>query len=204
MRLKVNKSKNSINYYIITDFKTQNGKRSTKVFKKLGNEQKILQISNGKNALDWSKEQLDQINKQIQENTLKVSTEFSPTDLIEKNNQNSYNCGYLFLEKLYYQLGLNDICEYISSNYQFKYNLNEILSRLIFGRVIFPSSKLATKELSKKFIEQPEFELHDIYRALEVIAKENDYIQSELYKNSLKVIDRNSKILYYDCTNYFF
>ena len=58
--------------------------------------------------------------------------------------------------------------------------------------------------LSKKFIEQPNFELHHIYRALEVISKENEFIQSELYKNSLKVSKRNTGVLYYDCTNYFF
>ena len=78
------------------------------------------------------------------------------------------------------------------------------MSRLIYGRIIFPSSKLATLELSKKFIEQPNFELQHIYRALEVIAKETDFIQSQVYENSKSVIDRNSSILYYDCTNYFF
>ena len=63
---------------------------------------------------------------------------------------------------------------------------------------------MAVNELSKKFIEQPNFELQHIYRALEVISKENDFIQSELYKNSLKISKRNTGVLYYDCTNYFF
>lgn len=96
------------------------------------------------------------------------------------------------------------ICKEISKKYKFEFDLNNILSRLIYGRIIFPSSKLATHELSKSFIEAPSFELHDIYRALEIIAKETDYIQSELYKNSKDIIERNTKILYYDCTNYFF
>ena len=63
---------------------------------------------------------------------------------------------------------------------------------------------MATYELSKKFVEQPNFELQHIYRALEIITKENDFIQSELYKNSLNIADRATGILYYDCTNYFF
>ena len=121
-----------------------------------------------------------------------------------KDNQNLFNCGYLFLEKIYYELGLNNICNDISEKYSFKYDLNNILSRLIYGRIIYPSSKLATNKLAKKFIEQPDFELQHIYRSLGVIAKENEYIQSELYKNSLKVSKRNTGILYYDCTNYFF
>lgn len=75
---------------------------------------------------------------------------------------------------------------------------------MIYGRIIFPSSKLATHKLSSTFIEQPDFDIQHVYRALDVIAKETDFIQSELYKNSLKISKRNSGILYYDCTNYFF
>lgn len=82
--------------------------------------------------------------------------------------------------------------------------MNSILSRFIYGRIIFPSSKLATYALSKNFIEQPAFELQHIYRALAILSEETDYIQSELYKNSLNTCDRNKNVLYYDCTNYFF
>jgi len=92
----------------------------------------------------------------------------------------------------------------ISSNGKFEYNLNSILSRLIYTRILFPGSKLNAFEESKKFIEDPEFDLHQIYRALDVLNKESDYIQSQLYKNSTKVTQRNASVLYYDCTNYFF
>jgi transposase len=70
--------------------------------------------------------------------------------------------------------------------------------------IIYPSSKLSSYKQSKKFIEQPTFELHDIYRALSVLAEENDFIQAQLYKNSEKVLDRKKEVLYYDCTNFFF
>ena len=204
MRLKVNKSKNSTNYYIIVDTKTKNGKRSTKVYKRLGNEQEILKISNGMSPLEWSKQQVEQLNKQKQENSLKIIASFSPKDLIEKDKQVLYNCGYLFLQDIYYSLGLNKICKKISENYRIKYDLNSILSNLIYTRIIEPSSKLSSFEASKKLIEQPNYELQNIYRALEIISKETDFIEAEVYKNSLNVVERNTKILYYDCTNYFF
>lgn len=204
MRLSLVKSKNAIQFYIIKSYRDENGKNTSKIIEKLGNEQEVLKKSNGEDPVIWAKKYIAELNKQEKENTNDIIIKKSQTKQIERNLQNSYNCGYLFLEKIYYDLKLDKICENISSNYQFKYNLNSILSNLIYGRIIFPSSKLATNELTKTFIEQPNFELQHIYRALEVIAKENDYIQSELYKNSLKVIDRNSKILYYDCTNYFF
>ena len=204
MRLKVNKSKNSINYYIITDTKTKDGKRTTKVFKKLGNEQEILKISNGESPLEWAKKQVDIVNKQIEEKTLKVTAEFSQSNLIEENKQLSFNCGYLFLQDIYYSLGLDKICNVISDKYRIKYNLNSILSNLIYTRIIESSSKISAFETAKTFLEQPDFELQNIYRALGIIANETENIESAVYKNSLNVVNRNTKILYYDCTNYFF
>ena len=204
MRLKVNKSKNSINYYIITDTKTNEGKRSTKVFKKLGNEQEILKISNGLTPLEWAKNQLDIVNNQLKENKLKITAEFSPSSIIEKDKKLSFNCGYLFLQDIYYSLGLDKICKDISDKYRIKYDLNSVLSNLIYTRIIEPSSKLSAFETAKSFLEQPNFELQNIYRALEIISKETENIEAQVYKNSLKVVNRNTKVLYYDCTNYFF
>lgn len=79
-----------------------------------------------------------------------------------------------------------------------------ILSRLIYSRIIFPASKLSTFSESKKFLEQPDFQLQHVYRALDIIAKEDSYLQSELYKNSCTLSKRNDSILFYDCTNFFF
>ena len=204
MRLKVNKSKNSINYYIITDIKTKQGKRSTKVFKKLGNEQDILKISNGIPPLEWANKQLEIVNKQVQENSLKITADFSQSNIIEKNKQFSFNCGYLFLQDIYYSLALDKICNDISDKYRIKYDLNSVLANLIYTRIIEPSSKLSAFETAKSFLEQPNFELQNIYRALEIISKETENIEASVYKNSLNVVNRNTKILYYDCTNYFF
>ena len=130
--------------------------------------------------------------------------EYHTSKEIKKDVQRSFNGGYLFLQQIYHQLGLHKLCSDISDNHKFTFDLNSILSRLVYGRVIFPSSKLATYELSNRFIEQPNFELQHIYRGLEVIAKENDFIQSSLYENSLNISKRNTGVLYYDCTNFFY
>jgi transposase len=82
--------------------------------------------------------------------------------------------------------------------------LNDILSRLIYGRILYPSSKLSCYEQSQKLLEQPRFELHQIYRALSILSDNSDFIQAELYKRSKKIIKRNTGVLFYDCTNYFF
>lgn len=118
--------------------------------------------------------------------------------------QRCFNGGYLFLQDIYYQLGLDRISKAVSKKHNFQYNLNSILSRLIYTRILYPSSKLGTFEDSHKFIEQPDFEFHQIYRALSVIAKESDYIQAALFKNSIKLAKRKTGIIYYDCTNFYF
>jgi len=203
MRLKIVKSKNVNLYYVIKTVYIK-GKEKTITVEKLGNDQDLLKKSNGQQPLEWAKEYVKKLNQKEKEDNLDIIIKKSTSKLIPKNQQNSFNGGYLFLEKIYHELGLNNICKNISQKYKFEYDLDNILSRLVYGRIIFPASKLATNDLSKKFIEQPTFNLQHIYRALEVISRETDFIQSELYKNSLKVSNRNTNILYYDCTNYFF
>ena len=202
MRLQIVKSKNAQSLYVVKSI-YHNKKRTNKVIEKLGTYEHLKNILH-EDPIAWAKKYVEELNKKEKEGTREIIVKYSPTKIIEKNLQTSFNIGYIFLEKIYYELGLNDICNNINNKYKFDYDLNSILSRLVYSRIIYPSSKLATFELSKKYIEQPNFELHDIYRALEVIAKETDFIQSALYKNSLKVSKRNTSILYYDCTNYFF
>jgi hypothetical protein len=144
------------------------------------------------------------LNRQEKENKREILIKYSPVKVIPKGKQRSFNGGYLFLQKIYHELKLDALCQKIADKYKFTDNLDAILSRLLYGRIIYPASKLASYKLSKKFLEQPDFEPHHIFRALEVIAKENDFIQSFLYKNSLKVSKRNTAVLYYYCTNYFF
>lgn len=203
MRLKITKTKADTNYYIIKDV-IKNGKRTTEIYEKLGNSNEILKRSNGVDPLKWSKEYIQNLNDEIRKGKEKILIKKDTTSLLKKDNQIVFNVGYLFLQKIYYELKLDKICKNISKKYKFKYDLNSILSRLIYTRILEPSSKLSAFESSKKFLEQPNFELQHIYRALEVIANETEFIEAEVYKNSLNVVNRNTKVLYYDCTNYFF
>ena len=202
MRLGISKSKNTINYYIIKDY-TKNGKRSTKHVLRIGNQEEVEKMAGNMNYKEWLKEYVKNYNEEHCN---------SETIIIKKNNRkiipmdtnNFFNVGYLFLEKLYYQLKLNEICDEIQSKYKFQFDLNEILSYLIYARIIYPSSKLETFKQCQNFIKQPSFKLHDEYRALSYIAENMDFIQESLFNNSKNIINRNSSVIYYDCTNYFF
>lgn len=100
---------------------------------------------------------------------------------------------------------MNQLCKKIKKKYKIEYELSDILEDLICTRIMYPSSKFSSYEDSKKFLRQPKYKLYDVYRALDVISKEKETIEKWCYEKSLSIIkERNTKVLYYDCTNYFF
>ena len=203
MRLGWSTSKNSVSYYAQKTIYVD-GKNKSLVVKRFGSEKFICETYNVKDAKAWAKEQVRLMNEAEKEDSAKFNIELcAGTDLV-MDEQRRFNGGYLFLQDVYYELGLHKICRAISGRHLFEYDLNDILSRLIYTRILYPSSKKNSFEEAKRFIEQPSFELHDIYRALSVIAEESDYIQSRLFKNSTAIQKRNTQVIYYDCTNFYF
>ncbi|NLD06782.1 MAG: transposase, partial [Lactobacillus sp.] len=203
MRLQISKSTNAKSYYVVESIRS-NGVSTSRVVEKLGNEQKLIERFGADDPETKAREYVKELTRKYEEGKHTVIKKYRSHKPIEKDKQVKFNGGYLFLQKIYHELGLNRICKDISKRHKFKYDLDSILSRLLYSRILYPSSKLATNELSKNFIEQPNFELQHIYRALDVLSDEMDFIQAQVYKNSKKAYDRNNNILYYDCTNYFF
>jgi transposase len=203
MTLTLSKSKNATSLYV-TKCVYNNGKRSSKIVEKLGTEAELRQRLGGQDPIQWAKEYVAELNSRETKERNEIIVRYSPTRLIAKDERRLYSGGYLFLQKIYHELGIDKICRKIEERYAFDFDLNAVLSCLVYGRIIFPASKLATLELSKRFMETSHFDLQHIYRGLEVLAKETDYIQAELYKRSTQITKRKTGVLYYDCTNYFF
>ena len=203
MRLSKSKSKNTTLFYIIKDY-TKNGKRSTKIVHKIGNLEEVEQMSGNQDYKEWLKDYVKKYNDEHSSKKEIITIKKNSSKTIQFNTNASFNIGYLFLKKIYNELKIKDICKEIENKYQFKFDLNEILSYLVFARIIYPSSKLETYKQCQNFIEQPKFKLHDEYRALSYMADNIDFIQEKIFENSKNVIKRNSEIIYYDCTNYFF
>jgi hypothetical protein len=195
------KSKNAVSYYAAKTV-YENGKKTSKIVEKLGTHAELSILYD--DPRQYLKQRIAELTEQEKAQTREVLVRFAQSECIASNEQKSFNCGYLFLQALYHELKIDQICRKISAKYEFEYDLDAILSRLVYGRILFPGSKMNTMKESFRLLEQPAFELHQIYRALEVLAKETDLIQAELYRNSLDVAGRNTNILYYDCTNFFF
>ena len=203
MRLKINVNKNGTrNFYVIQSYRNLEGKSTTKTVKKLGTDTEIAKLHGDPDK--WAAEYVEKLNKELDEGKTKINIELDSASRIESGKVRTLNGGYLFAQKIYYDLKLDYICRRISSKYQSEYSLNDVLKMLVFGRILFPNSKCGTYEQCSNLLEKPSFELHDIYRALEVIADETNTIQSSLYKTSKSLGKRNDKVLYYDCTNFYF
>lgn len=204
MILRTVSSKNTTLYYVQKSYRQENGKNATKYVERLGNIEQLKARFGEADPIGEAKKYVAELTRAEKERSRKVRVEYSPTELILKDKQRSYNGGYLFLQKIYYELGLDYICDKIEKKHKNEYDLNEILSILLYTRLMYPGSKLSSLEDAGKFIEQPESKIHQVYRALSVLAEESDNIQADVYKRSLKLGDRDTGVVYYDLTNYFF
>lgn len=204
MRVTLSKSKNAEQVYITKAFRDENGKSTSRIFKKLGTMADLLpKHDNDRNkVLAWAKEQARIYTLAEKEGNLSVPIELSEGRQLELGELNSFNGGYLFLQKIFHECGLKKICDSVSRKYDFQYSLSEILSGLIYARILSPSSKLSSFEYLNTLLQAPEFSLHDIYRALDIIDRESADIQALLYREGKAI--RNTSVLYYDCTNFFF
>lgn len=203
MKLTCSKSKNAATYYIQKSVRMGN-KTTSKMVERLGSIEEIKARCGDADPIEWAKEYVKKLTMEERESRQGVLIKHSASKLIDKDVPRSANVGYLFLQNIYYSLGLHKICSEISERYKYNYNLNDILSLLVYSRIIAPGSKRSSLRQAQDFLEKPKCELHQIYRGLEILSKENDFFQSQLYKNSEKVFERNKGILYYDCTNYYF
>lgn len=208
MRVTTSKSKNSESFYITKSYTNAQGKSTSTTIKKLGTLAELShRLGTDRNGvLAWAKEQArietEKYKKETQDAVIMIP--FHSNRLLDYHRQKIFTGGYLFLQSFYYGLKLDSICRKIRSRYRFEYDLNAILSDLIYTRILEPSSKTSSFKSAKQFMEAPTYELHDVYRALSILAKEIDFIQSEVYRNSFFLGNRNHKVLYYDCTNYYF
>lgn len=203
MRLGWTANKNSTTYRALKTIRVD-GKNKSLPIKTFGTDKFICETYGVTDAKAWAKEQVRLMNEAEREDAATFHIDLCAGVDLALNEQRRFNGGYLFLQDIYYELGLHKICRAIASKYSFEYDLNDILSNLVYTRILFPASKKSSYEDAQRFIEKPSFELHDIYRALSVIATESDYIQKRLFKNSTSLSQRKTGVIYYDCTNFYF
>ncbi len=206
MYVSITGNKGNQDVYIKQSYRKDNGKTSSRIYKKLGKYNTLLEQFSGneKELMDWAKKEAEKETLAYNQKKEKVSLSLSPLARIPLDEERVFNIGYLFLQKICSELRMDNICRNIRNHHKFSYDFQAILTDLIYTRILAPSSKLSSYKYCHSLLEPPKYSLQDLYRALSVLAEESDFIQEELYKNSNFIHPRNSKILYYDCTNYYF
>ena len=208
MRVTTSKSKNAESFYISKGFINEKGKSTSVIVRKLGTLQELLKEHGPTrdDVMEWAREQarIETEKYKKEKEARLILIPFHADRPLDYNCQKLYKGGYLFLQYIYYGLGLDRVCRKIHSRHDYQYDLNAILSDLVYTRILEPGSKRASYKAALEFLEKPSYQEHDVYRSLDVLADECDFIQSEMYKNGNFLINRNDGVLYYDCTNYYF
>ena len=208
VKVTTSKSKNSESFYITQSYTNSEGKSTSKRIRKLGTLKELAETldTDRDGVMAWAKEQARlETEKYKRDNEAKtVLVPFHADRQLDYNYQKLYKGGYLFLQSIYYGLGFDKVCRKIRGRHEFQYDLNAILSDLIYTRILDPGSKRASYRAAMDYLERPSYEEYDVYRALDVLSEECDFIQSEAFKNSSFLVNRNDGIPYYDCTNYYF
>ena len=208
MKLTISKSKNSESFYISKSYIDNSGKSTTTTVRKLGTLAELI-VEHGPTRDDvvaWCRSEVAAETKKYKEarEAKSVQVIFHADKELDYSQRKLFEGGYLFPQAVYYKLQLDKICKKIKQRHQYEYDLNAIMSDLIYNRILDPRSKLSAYKAAQAYLEAPTYEIHDVYRALSVLAQESDFIQAEVFKNSNYFGKRNDRILYYDCSNFYF
>lgn len=208
MRVTTSKSKNAESFYISKGFINDKGVSTSAIVRKLGTLKDLLSEHGPTrdDVMAWAKEEarLETLKYKQERENKPIQITFHADRQLDYNKQSFFCGGYLFLQSVYYQLQINKVCRKLKQKYKFRYDMNAIFSDLIYTRILEPCSKRSSYRAASGFLEKPSYELHDVYRALDVLGAGCGLVQSEIYKNSHFPEKRNDKILYYDCSDYYF
>ncbi len=204
MRLSFSRPQRPHTIYVLESFRDKTGKSTTRKVETLGSEEEIEKKHGCADGLEWARAYVARLNEEKKINKEKINVELSPVERINPGEQISYDCGDLLLLPLYNRLGLPQLCEGIEAGTKVRYNLNEILETLVILRLLCPCSKLSSYGLGKKRLRKMSCDLEDVYRALSLLSSHIDDIQATVWENSRQIVRRDPRVVYYDCTNYYF
>ena len=204
MKLGFSRKQRPHTIYVLESFRDQNGVSTTRNVETLGSEEEIEMKYGCPDGLVWAREHVAELNRRRKERKEKISVSLSPCERINPGEQVLFEGGDLLLLPVYSKLGLKRECELITKGLKVKYDLSQILEALVMMRVIYPCSKKSTFALNKRRVAETTFSLENMYRALSVLSAHIDDIQASVWKNSCSIVSRDTRVIYYDCTNYFF
>lgn len=206
MKLYYDKRLKDPTYYIQQGFR--NGKKTTtKNIKRLGKHSELLLITD--NPLEYAKNEVKKMNEEYRSGrsefivTMDFNERIPSTDSLYSNST-SLNIGYLYLKDIYAKLNLSDFFKSVSSDRKITYDCNKICQFLTYARILDPASKYGTYDKLDTYYEKPQVEYQHMIRFLDILDRNSDQYLKHLFDNSENIVKRDTSVMYYDCTNYFF
>lgn len=206
MKLYYDKRLKDPTYYIQQGFR--NGKKTTtKNIKRLGKHSELLLITD--NPLEYAKNEVKKMNEEYRSGRSEfiVTMDFNeriPSTDSPCSNSTSLNIGYLYLKDIYAKLNLSDFFKSVSSDRKITYDCNKICQFLTYARILDPASKYGTYDKLDTYYEKPQVEYQHMIRFLDILDRNSDHYLKHLFDNSENIVKRDTSVMYYDCTNYFF
>ncbi len=206
MKLYYDKRLKDPTYYIQQGFR--NGKKTTtKNIKRLGKHSELLLITD--NPLEYAKNEVKKMNEEYRSGRSEfiVTMDFNeriPSTDSPCSNSTSLNIGYLYLKDIYAKLNLSDFFKSVSSDRKITYDCNKICQFLTYARILDPASKYGTYDKLDTYYEKPQVEYQHMIRFLDILDRNSDQYLKHLFDNPENIVKRDTSVMYYDCTNYFF
>ena len=206
MKLYYDKRLKDPTYYIQQGFR--NGKKTTtKNIKRLGKHSELLLITD--DPLEYAKNEVKKMNEEYRSGRSEfiVTMDFNeriPSTDSPCSNSTSLNIGYLYLKNIYAKLNLSDFFKSVSSDRKITYDCNKICQFLTYARTLDPASKYGTYDKLDTYYEKPQVEYQHMIRFLDILDRNSDKYLKHLFDNSENIVKRDTSVMYYDCTNYFF
>lgn len=206
MKLYYDKRLKDPTYYIQQGFR--NGKKTTtKNIKRLGKHSELLLIMD--DPLEYAKNEVKKMNEEYRSGRSEfiVTMDFNeriPSTDSPCSNSTSLNIGYLYLKDIYAKLNLSDFFKSVSSDRKITYDCNKICQFLTYARTLDPASKYGTYDKLDTYYEKPQVEYQHMIRFLDILDRNSDQYLKHLFDNSENIVKRDTSVMYYDCTNYFF
>lgn len=207
MKLSYNRNSKNPIYYISQSIR--NGKKTTSFnVCKIGKHSELL-AQGIENPLEYAKSQVEKYNISLLEEKVSYSIDINFEEKVSPSVENtskslSSNIGYFYLQYFYSKLKIKNLLNDISKDRKFNFNLNDITRFLVFDRILYPKSKLATVNNLNFYYEKPEFSHQNVLRAMDVLSDNYDLFLNHLFTESNNIVKRDTSVCYYDCTNYYF
>ncbi len=206
MKLYYDKRLKDPTYYGQQGFR--NGKKVTsKNIKNFGKHSELLKITDDPEA--YVREEIRKWNEEYRvgrvEYDFKVDfNERIPHSGDEASASKAVNIGYFYLQEIMQHLKLGDFFSRAAKGRKITFDCYTIMRFLTYARILDPGSKLSTWKHLENYYEKPDFDYHHILRCMDILYENFEAYLRWTYEKSNSVVTRDTSVLYYDCTNFYF